>query len=104
MYGQMIASEFFVDLSDQQQELLAGGADFDSNNTDFTQATANVRKTSSSSPQGDSSSSTFQQNDISSSAQDLLSPTRVFPLGVTGLASRVIDTPVTSFISNTKRG
>ena len=101
MSGQMIASEFFVDLSDQQQELLAGGADFDLSNTEFTQGTANVRKTSSSSPQGDSSSSTFQQNDISSSAQDLLSPTRVFPLGVTGLASRAIDTPMTSFISNT---
>ncbi|MFS0516135.1 CTB family bacteriocin [Nostoc sp. UIC 10607] len=72
MPSQIIISEFFLELSDAKQELLAGGADFELTNSNFAQRLFNVQGTSISSPLGNTANSTGQNNYINNAAQDSL--------------------------------
>lgn len=72
MSHEIFASELFVTLSDDQQELLAGGADFELAGSNFGQKRANLQGTSNAGPNGSAANSTGDVTAINTAAQDLL--------------------------------
>lgn len=85
MSHQIIASKLFVELSDEQQQLLAGGADFELSNSNFANRQSNLRGTTSSSPQGSNANSTATNNTVNTAAQDFLGLGGVIPTNVRAL-------------------
>ncbi|TVP59682.1 MAG: hypothetical protein EA343_19385 [Nodularia sp. (in: Bacteria)] len=67
-----IVSELCVALSEEQQELLAGGADFELAGSNFANRIANLQGTVSSGPQGSSANSMGDLTATNTAAQDLL--------------------------------
>lgn len=67
-----IVSELCVALSDEQQELVAGGADFELAGSNFANRIANLQGTVSSGPNGSNANSTGELTAINTAAQDLL--------------------------------
>ena len=67
-----ILSELCVALSDEQQELVAGGADFELAGSNFANRIANLQGTASSGPDGSSASSTGELTAINTAAQDFM--------------------------------
>ncbi|HYW18302.1 MAG TPA: CTB family bacteriocin [Nodularia sp. (in: cyanobacteria)] len=67
-----ILSELCVALSDAQQELVAGGADFELAGSNFANRIANLAGTATSGPGGSTANSTGQLTAINTAAQDLL--------------------------------
>ncbi|MBK1988094.1 CTB family bacteriocin [Sphaerospermopsis aphanizomenoides BCCUSP55] len=85
---QICKSEFLVDLSDQEQELLSGGQGFDSTSSNFNQKTTNVEGTSSNQPSGNTTSnSNVKTQETSNSAQDFFSLDLANPFSVTDLGN-----------------
>ncbi|TVP59683.1 MAG: hypothetical protein EA343_19390 [Nodularia sp. (in: Bacteria)] len=72
MSHKIMASELLVALSDDQQELVAGGQDFELAGSNFSQRNANLEGTSSAGPDGSSANSTGDVTAINTAAQDLL--------------------------------
>ena len=72
MSHQIFASELFVTLSDDQQELLTGGADFELAGSNFSQRRANLQGTSNAGPDGSNANSTGDVTAINTAAQDFL--------------------------------
>ncbi len=72
MSHQIFTSELFVTLSDDQQELVAGGADFELAGSNFSQRRANLQGTSNAGPDGSNANSTGDVTAINTAAQDLL--------------------------------
>ncbi|WP_341530251.1 CTB family bacteriocin [Nostoc sp. UHCC 0302] len=68
----IIASKLFVELSDEQQELLAGGTDVELSNTKFKQKQIFLQGTTFSGPQGSSANSQGNSTTLRTSAKDLL--------------------------------
>ncbi|MBE9199968.1 MULTISPECIES: CTB family bacteriocin [unclassified Nodularia (in: cyanobacteria)] len=67
-----IVSEFCVALSDEQQELVAGGVDFELAGSNFANRLANLQGTANSGPDGSTANSTGQLTAVNTAAQDLL--------------------------------
>lgn len=67
-----ILSEFCVALSDEQQELVAGGVDFELAGSNFANRLANLQGTATSGPDGSTANSTGQLTAVNTAAQDLL--------------------------------
>ncbi|GAX34504.1 CTB family bacteriocin [Nodularia sp. NIES-3585] len=67
-----IVSELCVALSDEQQELVAGGADFELAGSNFANRIANLQGTANSGPGGSTANSTGQLTAVNSAAQDLM--------------------------------
>ncbi|MEA5516187.1 CTB family bacteriocin [Nodularia sp. UHCC 0506] len=72
MSYQISASELFVTLSDGQQELLAGGQDFELAGSNFANRVANLQGTSSAGPDGSNANSTGDVTAINTAAQDFM--------------------------------
>lgn len=65
-------SELFVELSAQQQQLVAGGADFELANSNFANRIANLQGTAFSGPNGSFANSTGTSTTVNTAAQDFL--------------------------------
>lgn len=72
MSNQIFASKLLMALSDEQQELVAGGADFELAGSNFARRQANLQGTSNAGPDGSNANSTGDVNVINTAAQDLL--------------------------------
>ncbi|MBE9051909.1 CTB family bacteriocin [Nostocales cyanobacterium LEGE 11386] len=72
MSHQIFASDLFVTLSDEQQEHLAGGADFELAGSNFANRIANLQGTSNAGPDGSTANSTGNVTAVNTAAQDLL--------------------------------
>ncbi|GAX34503.1 CTB family bacteriocin [Nodularia sp. NIES-3585] len=72
MSYEILASELFVTLSDDQQELVAGGQDFELAGSNFANRVANLQGTSNAGPDGSSANSTGDVTAINTAAQDLM--------------------------------
>ncbi|BAZ31802.1 hypothetical protein NIES4074_42750 [Cylindrospermum sp. NIES-4074] len=70
MSKQIIISELFVTLSDEQQELLAGSADFEMNNTNYAETLKAFLESNISSPQGNNIFATGLDRVINTAAQN----------------------------------
>ncbi|HYW18301.1 MAG TPA: CTB family bacteriocin [Nodularia sp. (in: cyanobacteria)] len=68
----IFTSELFVTLSDDQQELVAGGQDFELAGSNFANRVANLQGTSNAGPEGSTANSTGDVTAINTAAQDLL--------------------------------
>jgi hypothetical protein len=79
----IIPSDWLVELSDQQLELLTGGNQPQINNSNFAQRTGNTTGTNTAGPRGNTSQTNTQLSDVNSGAQSLLSSDtlRFSPLG-----------------------
>ncbi len=73
MSYQIIASELLLDLSDEQQQLLAGGIDTENSRSNYAQNQGFIQGTTSSGPQGSSSNSLANKSNLNTGAQDTLS-------------------------------
>ncbi|WP_445637130.1 Bacteriocin [Nostoc sp. DSM 114161] len=71
MSYQIIASELLLDLSDEQQQLLAGG-DSENSRSIYGQNQGFIQGTTSSGPQGSSSNSLASKSKLTTGAQDTL--------------------------------
>jgi hypothetical protein len=67
-----IESELFVALCDEQQELVAGGVDFELAGSNFANRLANLQGSATSGPEGSTANSTGQLTAVNTAAQDLL--------------------------------
>lgn len=67
-----IVSELCVALSDEQQELVAGGADFELAGSNFANRIANLQGTATSGPDGSNANSTGELTAINTAGQDLM--------------------------------
>ena len=85
MLNQINASDLFVALSDQQQEVLTGGADFELAASNFANKTSLLMGSSVSGPQGSSASSAGKSNTILTAGQDFLGLGTELPAGVGAL-------------------
>jgi hypothetical protein len=72
MTSQIIASELFVALSDEQQELVAGGADFELSGSNYANRLANLQGITASGPAGSTGNSIGTTSAVNTAAQDLL--------------------------------
>jgi hypothetical protein len=88
--NQINASDLFVALSDQQQELLTGGADFELAASNFANKTSLLMGSSVSGPQGSSASSAGKSNTILTAGQDFLGLGAELPAGVGALGPAVL--------------
>ncbi|CEJ47257.1 CTB family bacteriocin [Umezakia ovalisporum] len=68
----IFASELFVTLSDDQQELLTGGSDFELSGSNFSQKRANLQGRSNAGPGGSNANSTGDITAINTAAQDFM--------------------------------
>ncbi|TAF04094.1 MAG: hypothetical protein EAZ77_16200 [Nostocales cyanobacterium] len=67
-----IVSNLFVDLSEQQQEIIAGGADFELSGSNFANRLVVLQGSVSSGPNGSFANSSGQSSEVNTAAQDLL--------------------------------
>jgi hypothetical protein len=81
----IMAVELFVELSDEQQELLVGSANSEQSNSNFTQKLVNQQGATSSGPLGNTSNTLLQNNYTSNSAQALLGSGEAIPTGIGAL-------------------
>ncbi|AFZ27619.1 hypothetical protein Cylst_5618 [Cylindrospermum stagnale PCC 7417] len=86
MSNLIISSELFVVLSDEQQELLAGGADFELSNSNFANRLANLQGATASGPGGSTGNSSAINNATNTAAQDFLGLGGTIPTGIGALA------------------
>lgn len=97
----IMAVELFVELSDEQQELLVGSADSEVSNSNFTQNLVNQLGATTSGPLGNTSNSTLQKNYINNSAQALLGSGIPIPTGIGALRpAPMLGTDVASVAAN----
>ncbi|WP_413171313.1 CTB family bacteriocin [Anabaena azotica] len=72
MSHQIISSELFVILSDEQQEFVTGGADFELAGSNFANRLANLQGTTASGPNGSTGNSIGTSSTVNTAAQDFL--------------------------------
>ncbi|MBD2385679.1 CTB family bacteriocin [Cylindrospermum sp. FACHB-282] len=85
MSNQIITSKLFVPLSDEQQQFLAGGADFELSNSNFANRISALRGTTSSGPGGSFANSAGTSNLTNTAAQDFLGLGGEIPEGIGAL-------------------
>ena len=96
MSNQIIASELCAELSEGQQEVVTGGADFELSGSNYANRLANLQGFTPSGPNGSTGNSIGQTSAVNTASQDLLGlgvaqlPTGIGALGaaptITGLA------------------
>ncbi|MBD2294153.1 hypothetical protein H6G06_11790 [Anabaena sphaerica FACHB-251] len=67
-----IISNLFADLSEQQQEIIAGGADFELSGSNFANRLVALQGSVFSGPNGSFANSSGQSSEVNTAAQDLL--------------------------------
>jgi hypothetical protein len=72
MSHQIISSELFVILSDEAQEFVTGGADFELAGSNYANRTANLQGTTASGPNGSFGNSVGTSSAVNTAAQDFL--------------------------------
>jgi hypothetical protein len=72
MSHEIFTSEFFVTLSDEQQQLVTGGQDFELAGSNFSQRNANLQGTTNAGPGGSDANSVGELTAINTAAQDFL--------------------------------
>lgn len=72
MSHQIISSELFVALSDEQQQFLTGGADFELSGSNYANRLANLQGITASGPAGSTGNSIGTTSAVNTAAQDLL--------------------------------
>jgi hypothetical protein len=72
MSNQINASDLFVALSDEAQEFVTGGADFELAGSNFANRVANLQGTTASGPNGSTGNSIGTSNAVNTAAQDFL--------------------------------
>ncbi|WP_016952663.1 CTB family bacteriocin [Anabaena sp. PCC 7108] len=92
MSNQINASNLFVALSEQQQELLTGGADFELAASNYANKLSGLIGTSFSGPQGSSATSAGKTNTILTAGQDFLGLGAEPPTGVGALGPAILPT------------
>ena len=85
MLNQINASNLLVALSDQQQEIVTGGADFELAASNYANKGSVLMGTSVSGPQGSSATSAGRANTILTAGQDFLGLGADLPAGVGAL-------------------
>jgi hypothetical protein len=83
--NQMDASDLIVALSDQQQEIVTGGADFELAASNYANKGSLLMGSSVSGPQGSSATSAGKSNTILTAGQDFLGLGAELPVGVGAL-------------------
>lgn len=72
MSHEIFTSELFVTLSDEQQQLVTGGQDFELAGSNFSQRNANLQGTTTAGPNGSDANSVGDVTAINTAAQDFL--------------------------------
>jgi hypothetical protein len=90
--NQINASDLLVALSDQQQELLTGGADFELAASNYANKGSLLMGTSTSGPQGSTASSAGKSNTILTAGQDFLGLGAELPADVGALGPATLPT------------
>ncbi|MDP5016789.1 hypothetical protein FJR11_10465 [Anabaena sp. UHCC 0187] len=90
MLNQINASDLLVALSDQQQEIVTGGADFELAGSNYANKGSLLMGTSVSGPQGSSATSAGKANTILTAAQDFLGLGAEPPASVGALGPAVL--------------
>jgi hypothetical protein len=72
MSNQINNSDLFIALSDYQQELVTGGADFELAGSNYANRTANLQGTTASGPNGSTGNSIGTVSAVNTAAQDFL--------------------------------
>jgi hypothetical protein len=72
MSNQINTSDLFLALSDYQQELVTGGADFELAGSNYANRTANLQGTTASGPNGSTGNSIGTVSAVNTAAQDFL--------------------------------
>jgi hypothetical protein len=94
----IFTANLLIELSDNEQEFLIGGADFDMTNSNFGQNVGSKRSVTTSGPQGNSSNTNIFDNKLTNSAQAYLGLGGMIPTGITNLASPVLDTETANLL------
>ena len=92
MLNQINASDLIVALSDQQQEIVTGGADFELAASNYANKGSLLMGSSVSGPQGSSATSAGKSNTILTAGQDFLGLGADLPAGVGALGPAVLPT------------
>ena len=92
MLNQINASDLLVALSDQQQEIVTGGADFELAASNYANKGSLLMGSSVSGPQGSSANSAGKSNTILTAGQDFLGLGADLPAGVGALGPAVLPT------------
>ena len=90
MLNQINTSNLLVALSDQQQEIVTGGADFELAASNFANKASLLMGSSVSGPQGSSATSAGKSNTILTAGQDFLGLGADLPAGVGALGPAVL--------------
>lgn len=85
MSNQIFVSELFVVLSDEQQQFLAGGADFELSNSNFANRITALRGTTASGPNGSFANSAGTSSAVNTAAQDFLGLGGLIPTDIGAL-------------------
>ena len=89
MSSEIIGSSVLPILSEQQQELLIGGADFELSGSNFANRLAALRGTTFSGPNGSFASSAASKNATVTAAQDFLGLGGAIPVGIGPLGAAI---------------
>jgi hypothetical protein len=92
MSNQINTSDLFVALSDQQQEIVTGGADFELAASNYANKGSLLMGSSVSGPQGSSATSAGKSNTILTAGQDFLGLGGEIPTGVGALGQATLPT------------
>ncbi|MBN3882979.1 MAG: hypothetical protein HWQ44_08295 [Nostoc sp. JL34] len=85
MSHQIMTSELLNELSNEQQQMLVGGADFELSGSNFGNRRSGLLGRTTSGPQGSTSTSIGTNNAINTAAQDFLGLGSTIPTGVGAL-------------------
>ena len=88
----IVSNQMLTVLSDQEQELLTGGADFELAASNYANKGSLLMGTSASGPQGSTATSAGKANTILTAGQDFLGLGTEPPAGVGALGSAVLPT------------
>ncbi|MFK0732658.1 MAG: CTB family bacteriocin [Gloeotrichia echinulata GP01] len=93
MSNQIIASELCAELSEGQQEVVTGGADFKLSGSNYANRLANLQGLTTSGPNGSGARSIGQTSDVNTASQDLLGlGVAQLPIGIRALGAAPVLT------------
>ncbi len=95
----IITVKLLIELSDDQQEFLVGGADFELNNSNFGQNIVKKQSLTSSGARGNTSTTSVLDNLVNGAAESYIDLGGLIPAGITNLSA-----PVNSFIGTIAPG
>jgi len=89
MSNPLAASPVLLVLSDEQQQLLVGGSDFELSGSNFANRLAALRGTTASGPNGSFANSAASKNATVTAAQDFLGLSAALPAGIGALGPAI---------------